>query len=169
MSATVDANILIHASNDASPYQGQATTFMDGIARGPDLVILFWPTLLAYIRIATHPSIFGAPTPLNKACANVETLLSVPHIRVVGEGPRFWSTFTSVGFEIGARGDLVSDTHVVALMREHGVGTIWTQDRDFRKFDGIQARDPFGFIRKGSGLSIDLEDKDALYDMLDED
>lgn len=28
-------------------------------------------------------------------------------------------------------------------MRENGVRTIWTDDRDFRRFDGIYVRDPF--------------------------
>lgn len=27
-------------------------------------------------------------------------------------------------------------------MREHGVATIWTSDRDFRRFAGITGRDP---------------------------
>ena len=42
-----------------------------------------------------------------------------------------------------ATGNLVPDTHLVVLMRQHGVKEIWTGDRDFRKFDGIVARDPF--------------------------
>jgi hypothetical protein len=28
-------------------------------------------------------------------------------------------------------------------MRQHGVSTIYTRDRDFRRFDGIRAEDPF--------------------------
>jgi len=28
-------------------------------------------------------------------------------------------------------------------MRQHGVRTIYTRDRDFRRFDGIVAVDPF--------------------------
>jgi predicted nucleic acid-binding protein len=28
-------------------------------------------------------------------------------------------------------------------MRENGVRTLWTNDRDFRRFDGIDVRDPF--------------------------
>jgi hypothetical protein len=40
-------------------------------------------------------------------------------------------------------GNLVPDAHVVALMLEHDVGAIWTHDRDFRRFDGIEVRDPF--------------------------
>ena len=35
------------------------------------------------------------------------------------------------------------DAHLVGLMRQHGVGTIWTRDRDFRRFSGIKVRDPF--------------------------
>ena len=41
------------------------------------------------------------------------------------------------------RGNLVPDAHLVALMRQHGVRTIWTHDRDFRKFNGIRVVDPF--------------------------
>lgn len=40
------------------------------------------------------------------------------------------------------RGDLVPDAHIVALMRQHAVPTIWTHDRGFRRFDGIRVVDP---------------------------
>jgi predicted nucleic acid-binding protein len=42
------------------------------------------------------------------------------------------------------RGNDVPDAHIAALMRQHGVRLIYTRDRDFRRFDGIDARDPFG-------------------------
>jgi uncharacterized protein len=41
------------------------------------------------------------------------------------------------------RGSLVADAHLVALMHQHGIATIWSRDRDFRKFEGITVRDPF--------------------------
>jgi predicted nucleic acid-binding protein len=34
-------------------------------------------------------------------------------------------------------------THQAALMRQHGVRMMYTRDRDFRRFDGIEAHDPF--------------------------
>lgn len=37
----------------------------------------------------------------------------------------------------------VTDAHIATLMRQHGVGTIYTRDRDFRRFDGIRVEDPF--------------------------
>lgn len=40
-------------------------------------------------------------------------------------------------------GNVVPDAHLVALMLENDVRTIWTSDRDFRRFRGIEVRDPF--------------------------
>ncbi|HEY1539036.1 MAG TPA: hypothetical protein VGF63_06540 [Solirubrobacteraceae bacterium] len=40
-----------------------------------------------------------------------------------------------------ARTTLDLDTHRAALMRQHEVPVIYTRDRDFRRFDGIEARD----------------------------
>jgi uncharacterized protein len=44
---------------------------------------------------------------------------------------------------VPVRGNLVPDAHIVALMRQHGVSTIWSHDRDFLEFKGISVRDPF--------------------------
>jgi predicted nucleic acid-binding protein len=55
----------------------------------------------------------------------------------------FWATFRRVATDVRPRGNLVSDAHLVALMLEHGIATIWSHDRDFRKFRGITVRDPF--------------------------
>ena len=34
------------------------------------------------------------------------------------------------------------DAHVAALMFEHGIGTIYTHDADFKRFHGIEVVDP---------------------------
>jgi uncharacterized protein len=62
---------------------------------------------------------------------------------VVGEGDRFWEMFKRTARSVTPRGNLVPDAHLVALMVEHGVSTIWSGDRDFRKFSGITVKDPF--------------------------
>jgi uncharacterized protein len=41
------------------------------------------------------------------------------------------------------RGNDVPDGHIATLMRQHGVRVIYTRNRGFRRFDGIQAEDPF--------------------------
>jgi predicted nucleic acid-binding protein len=51
--------------------------------------------------------------------------------------------FRDIALPAAARGKLIHDAHLVALMRQHGVGTIWTNDLDFRRFRNITVVDPF--------------------------
>lgn len=143
MSFAIDANLLLYASDESRTVHDEARALLEKIASGPDLVYLFWPVALAYLRIATHPRVFRHPLTSDQALGNLGRLTARPHVRTVGEGDRFWPALVSVMRETHVRGNLVPDAHLVALMREHGVARIWTRDRDFRKFDDIDVIDPF--------------------------
>jgi hypothetical protein len=73
---------------------------------------------------------------------NVEALLDRPHVRTPGEADGFWPIFRATAGD-RPRGNDMPDAHLAALMRQHGVRLIYTRDRDFRRLDGIDARDPF--------------------------
>lgn len=143
MSVTLDANVLLYASDAASPRHARALEIVEAIAAGPELAYLFWPTTMAYLRIATHPAIFERPLAAVDALANIEALLARPHVRAPGEHPDFWTAYKRVAADAKTSGNLVPDAHVVALMLENEVRTIWTNDRDYRRFRGIEVRDPF--------------------------
>jgi uncharacterized protein len=143
LSFTFDANVLLYASDESSEHHSRARRFLGEVASGDELVYLFWPTVMAYLRIATHPAVFEKPLRPPDAIANVDQLLALPHVQTIGEQDRFWDAYRRSAREADARGNLVSDAHVVALMVENGVRTIWTRDRDYRRFAGIEARDPF--------------------------
>lgn len=142
MSATVDANVLVYASNEADPVHAIARALIERLAAGPELVYLFWPALMGYIRIVTHPAILPRPLAPSDAIANVTALLTRKHVRAPGEAEGFWDIFRS-GPTTRLRGNAVPDGHLVGLMRQHGVTTIYTRDRDFRRFEGIRVEDPF--------------------------
>lgn len=143
MSATIDANLLLYASDEQSPFHARALDFLEELARSPSLVYLFWPTVMAYQRIATHPSIFQRPLSREAALANVAALLRLPQVQSVGESDRFWDAYLDVADDSGATGNLIPDAHLVTLMRQNGVRRIWTNDRGFRRFSGLDVRDPF--------------------------
>lgn len=143
MSATIDVNILLYASDESSSFHVKAAELLDRLARGPDLLYLFWPVLMGYLRLSTHPAIYPRPLSVDMASGNVEQLLGLPHARAVGEGDDFWQVYGAVTAGAVVRGNLVSDAHLVALMRENGVGTLWSHDRDFRKFEAVRVQDPF--------------------------
>lgn len=143
MSRTVDTNILVYATHTASPFHDRARALVEHLVAGPSLAYLLWPAVLGYLRIVTHPNILGSPLSSGEAMSNIEAVLAPAHVRVAGEGRDFWPSFREVATDVKPRGNLVPDAHLVALMREHGVATIWSHDRDFRKFRGITVKDPF--------------------------
>jgi uncharacterized protein len=142
VSATVDANVLVYASNEADPVHAPARALVERLAAGPELVYLFWPVLMGYIRIVTHRAILARPLAPADAIANVTALLSRKHVRAPGEAEGFWDIYRA-GPANRLRGNAVPDGHIAGLMRQNGVTTIYTRDRDFRRFDGIRVEDPF--------------------------
>ena len=104
---------------------------------------LAWLTVMSYMRIATHPSIFGQPLSHDEAASNVEALLALPHLRMLGEVEGFWPGYRRSAEEVHARGNLVPDAHLAAVLRQHGVRTLYTHDRDFRRFTFLDVRDTF--------------------------
>lgn len=143
MSDTVDVNILVYATDPGSPFHQRAAEVVQQMLAGPGPFFLPWPVLFGYLRIVTHPRIQGTPQSPSEAQANIADLLARPHVRTVTEGDGFWPIYQRVAEQVKPRGNLVPDAHIVALMHQHGIGTIWTHDRGFRRFDGITARDPF--------------------------
>lgn len=143
MTLTIDANVLLYASDVSSERHSRARSLLTELAAGPDLIYLFWPVSMAYLRIATHPSIFARPLAPEAAVKNLADLHARPHVRTPGEGDGFWDLYRATVEHDVVRGNLVTDAHIATLMRQHGVSVIWTADRDFRRFPGITVRDPY--------------------------
>ncbi len=143
MSATLDVNILVYAADETSSRHTRSRALLQHVATSPSITYLFWPVLLGYMRIVTHAAIVDAPLSPEAAVADIDNLIARPQVVVVGEGERFWTSFKSVARAVHPRGTLVPDAHLVALMHEHGVAQVWSNDRDFRKFDGISVLNPF--------------------------
>ena len=143
MSYALDANVLLYASDQTSPKSKAAQRVIDEAAAGPELVYLAWPTVMAYLRIATHSGIFDTPLTSAEALGNVSALLELPHVRAVAESDGFLDAYRRLTNQVVVRGNLVPDAHVATILLQHGVTTIYTNDRDFLKFPRLTVRDPF--------------------------
>ena len=142
MSVAVDTNILVYASNTRDPLSERAYAVLEELARGPELLYVFWPVIMGFLRLSTSHSLTDDPLSPDKALALVETLIGRSHVRTPGEGAGFLDFYRGTA-SAGTRGKHVTDAHIAALMRQHGVRVIYTRDRDFRRFDGIAVEDPF--------------------------
>ena len=143
MSRAVDVNVLLYASDAASPRHAAALAFLAEAAGGGEVLCLAWTTAMAYLRIATHPGIFDHPLPPETAMANLDALLVQPHVRTLAEEEGFWEVYREVASALPVRGNLVPDAHLAALLKQHGVRRLYTNDADFRKFPFLEVLSPF--------------------------
>lgn len=144
MSFAVDVNILLYASDRASPHCPGAMEFLERCASGTEVCCFAWPTLMGYLRMSTHPAIFKTPLSPPEAMRNVEAFLGLPHVRVLSEEEGFWTIYRQVTHGMAVRGNVVPDAHLAAILRQHDVKTLHTNDADFKRFDFLDVRNPLG-------------------------
>ena len=61
MSFAIDVSVLLYASDRSSAHSARAVEFLAECAAGPEVVCVAWPTVMGYLRLATHPSIIARP------------------------------------------------------------------------------------------------------------
>jgi toxin-antitoxin system PIN domain toxin len=142
VSAAIDTNILLYAANSSSDAFEVAYELVERLAQGPELLYVFWPVAMGFLRLATNPALIDKPLSPAEALDSLSDLVERHHVRTPGEGAGFLSVYRETA-SAGTRGKDVTDAHIATLMRQHGVSLIYTRDRDFRRFDGIRVEDPF--------------------------
>ena len=143
MSRSLDVNVLLYASDTTCENHRAASEFLSEITSDGETVYLAWMTVMSYLHIATHPRIFDTPMSPKEAQTNIDSLVAVPNVRCISEIDGFWKTYLDVAGETPVRGNLVPDAHLAVILKQHGIRTLYTHDRDFRRFPFLRVIDPF--------------------------
>lgn len=138
MSESLEVNILSYARNSGAKEHAAAMECLRARAQDPDLMCLTWPTLIARLRISTHPAIFATLLTMEVAWKNIEKLIALPRVMLISETSGFARTFQAATHGLNIRGNLVPDAHIASLLRQHGVTRIYTADSDHRKFGFLE-------------------------------
>ena len=138
----VDTNTLVHAHRADSPWHAPAAKVVASLANGAAPWAIPWPCVHEFLAVVTHPRIFAPPTPLDRACDQVEAWLESPSLTLLGESQSYWPTFRDLILAGKVAGPMVHDGRVAALCVNHGVAELWSADRDFSRFADLLTRNP---------------------------
>ena len=138
-----DTNILLLAANRDVPGHPECAGLVESWRRRTSPWYLTWGIVYEFLRVATHPKVFDAPFRMEQALSFVSALLASPALGILAETSSHLEVVSEVLNAVpGASGNIVFDAHTAALMREHGVQTIYTRDRDFLRFPNLEVIDP---------------------------
>lgn len=132
----VDANVLLYAANPAAPEHQVARAWLDDRLSGTARVGLPWPSLIAFVRLATNPVVFRNPAATATAWTQVEEWLSAEAAWVPMPTERHPLIFGELCRQPWMTSRLVPDAHLAALAIEHGLALCST-DGDFARFVGL--------------------------------
>ena len=137
----VDANILLYAVDEASPFHDRASSWLTAQLNGDRRVGFPWISLVAFLRISTHERASAHPLSPEHAAGLVTGWLEPEVAWIPREGPGHARILTDLLTRYQLQGNIVSDAHLAALAIEHGLG-VCSNDSDFARFGEIRWTNP---------------------------
>lgn len=137
----VDANVLLYAVDEGAEHHSAAKAWLDRALSSNETVLLPWVSLLAFLRLSTHPSVYEHPLTSGQALDVVDAWIeSAPAITPEPDS-RHATRMRELLAATGRGGNLVNDAHLAAIALQHGAAVV-TFDSDFGRFPGISWEAP---------------------------
>ena len=137
----VDANLLLYAANHAAPEHERSRSWLDDRLNGAGRVGLAWPSLLAFVRLASNPVVVRQPVTPAEAWRQVEEWLACEPVWIPQPGAHHAETLGALVKHAWVTSRLVPDAHLAALAIEHGL-VLCSTDGDFARFPGLKWENP---------------------------
>lgn len=145
MRTFIDTNIFVYSSYPQFPQFLKSREFLESCLKGADLWYLSWSVIYEYLAVVTQPEIFpGKRVTLDEAIQNILEFARPPCVEILQETTEHSSYLKELTQESHpVEGARFHDAHIVALMREHDLKRIATNDTDFHRFKEIEVVNPF--------------------------
>ncbi len=137
----VDANLLLFAVDESSPFHQVASAWLTDQLNGERRVALPWQSLGAFLRISTHPSVSEHPLSPSEAWGQVEEWLGCEVIWTPAATDSHAAVLGGLIKRYHLRAKMIPDAQLAALAIEHGL-TVCSADTDFARFSEVRWLNP---------------------------
>jgi toxin-antitoxin system PIN domain toxin len=137
----VDANLLIYAYRAGAEEHQRASQWLGWAMAGSERVGLPWSSIHAFLRLMTNTRLFNPALTPEEATSVVDTWLDRSNTSIIEPGTAYWPILARIITTVHVTRDLIMDAHLAALAIEHDA-TLYTADRDFRRFAGLRVVNP---------------------------
>ena len=136
-----DLNILLYAHNETSAHHSRIGLWVTNYIDSGEAIILTWPVLWGFVRIATNVRAYPGAITIDRACLVLRDWMGLPQSRMVGPGSKHVDLLQQLIVDGQATGPRVSDAVLAAIAIEYGA-TLVSTDRDFLRFRGLRLLNP---------------------------
>ena len=137
----VDANLVVWAHHERFEQHTGARAWWSTALTSTPLVGVPWPTIVAFLRISTHPRALTRPLPIETAWLIVQGWLERPNVQCPAPTDRHEGILGELLTTGSATGNHAPDAHLAALAVEWGL-ELQSADLDFARYPGLRWRNP---------------------------
>lgn len=141
MAILVDANLLLWAHHRQMPQHEGARDWWAQTLRETPLVGIPWPTVVAFLRLSTHPRVFERPIAVDAAWEVVNGWLVRSNVSCPVPTDRHPALLRELLLDARASGNHAPDAHLAALAIEWGL-ELHSADGDFARYRQLRWRNP---------------------------
>ena len=131
-----DTNILVYATDAASPWHQPATAALQAARRDGTRLILSPQILREYLATATRSNVTGSGPSITQILENVRRFREL--FTLVEENDAVVARLASLVGQLPVAGKQVHDANIVATMQAHGISRLLTHNvAHFTRFSGL--------------------------------
>lgn len=137
-----DVNVLVYAFDESSTDHERYRTWLTTCLSRREEFALVDSVLSGFVRIVTHPKIFGEPATTRDALQFVDAIIAAPASAWLAPGRATWDAMGTLSHADSAiRGNLIPDAYLASVALAHGA-RFATADRGFARYPGLDWFDP---------------------------
>jgi uncharacterized protein len=137
----LDANLLLWAHHRGFVQHERAREWLAAALTEIPVVGVPWPSVLAFLRVSTHPRAFEQPLNIAAAWDVVNGWLSRPNVTTPTPTDAHVDLLRQLLVSGRAAANHTTDAHLAALAIEWGLVLV-SADRDFARYPGLRWHDP---------------------------
>ncbi len=137
----LDANLLLWAHHRGFAQHERTREWLAFALTEIPIVGIPWPSVLAFLRISTHPRALERPLDMETAWTVAQGWLSRPNVSTPAPTERHADLLGQMLISGRAAGNHTTDAHLAALAIEWGLVLV-SADRDFARYPGLRWHDP---------------------------
>lgn len=136
-----DANLLLYAYDESSPFHERAKAWCVEVMSGPSPLSLLPAVVFGFVRIATHPRVFKDPLSVSEAADHVRSWLARRHVQLHEMLPEDVACALGLLEAAGTAGNLTTDAQIAAVALRLDA-EVHTSDLDFGRFPKVRCLNP---------------------------
>ena len=136
-----DANLLLYAYDESSPFHERAQAWCEEVLSGPSPLTLLPAVVFGFVRIVTHPQVFKDPLSVSEAADHVRSWLAMRHVQLHEMLPEDVACALGLLEAAGTAGNLTSDAQIAAVALRLDA-EVHTADLYFGRFPKVRFLNP---------------------------